>query len=105
MTELTLDRCRYLRTTYPNCYPIILKVSDETQELNKCKLLVPKDSSVSNLMSQIRHHNKLNSKDAYFLFINNILINTSESIENIYIEHKSQNGFLYITVKKENTFG
>ena len=104
MAELTIERCRYLRDKYPNCYPIIL-VSGNDEKLTKTKMLVPKDSSFSNLMSQIRVHNKLSSKEAYFIFINNMLINTTDTIENIYMQHKADNGFLYITVKKENAFG
>jgi len=105
MSELTIEKCRFLREKYPNCYPIILQSSDEKKQLMKCKLLVPKESSVCNLMSQIRHHNKLSSKEAYFLFVKNTLINTSDTISKIYTEHRSQNGFLYIIVKKESTFG
>lgn len=105
MSELTLDRCIYLRNKYPNCYPIILKSGNENIEFNKCKLLVRKDANISQLMSQIRLINKLNSKEAYFLFVNNMLINTSETIESIYMQHKESNGFLYIIVKKESTFG
>lgn len=105
MAELTIERCRYLRDKYPNCYPIVLLSGDENKPLTKTKMLVPKDSSFSNLMSQIRLHNKLSSKEAYFLFVNNMLINTNDTIENLYMANRSDNGFLYITVKKENAFG
>ena len=58
MHELDIEKCRFLRSKYPDCYPIVL---ENTCDLIKPKLIVPKTCTVSNLMCQIRKYNKLNT--------------------------------------------
>ena len=103
MTEYSLGHSRSLRTKHPQYYPIIL-IGDTT--LLKTKLLINKDMTVSQLMSYIRTNNKLSKREAYFLFTKrNVLLMQSSTITDIYINNSSDNGFLYVIVKKENTFG
>ena len=103
MVDYSLEHSLLLRSKHPQCYPVIL-IGDAT--LMKKKLLINKDMTVSQLMSYIRTHNKLNKREAYFLFTkNNILLIQSSTLTDIYLSNASENGFLYITVKKENTFG
>ena len=102
MTDYSLEHSRSLRVKYPNCYPVIL-IGDS---LSKTKLLINKEMTVTQLMSYIRTYNKLNKREAYFLFTeNNILLKQSSILADVYVNNPSENGFLYITVKKENTFG
>ena len=103
MTDYSLEHSLSLRSKYPECYPVIL-IGDTT--LLKTKLLINKEMTVSQLMSYIRMYNKLSKREAYFLFTkNNILLMQSSQLIDIYLNNVSNNGFLYITVKKENTFG
>ena len=100
--EYSLIQSQLLRTKYPDCRPIIL-VSDE--KLLKTKILLNKEATVSNLMTYIRLNNKLNKFEAYYIFANNILVNHSDTIGSLYNLYRRDTGFLYLTIKKENTFG
>ena len=102
MEELSLHHSKSLRSKYPECVPIIL-ISEE--QLKNSKLLLNKYTSISKLMAYIRCKNTLNKFQAYYLFVNNMLICQTELIGNLYSQFSSDNGFLYITVRKENTFG
>lgn len=99
---LSIHQSKALLQKYPNCIPVILEGSDDL--VNK-KLLIQNDMTISKLMCFIRKKNKLNKFEAYFLFIDSILLVNTETISNLYKLYCSENGFLYITVKKENTFG
>ena len=41
----------------------------------------------------------------HFILINGYLINGSKIMDNIFNEHKQEDGFLYVTYTSENTFG
>ena len=103
MTEYSIEQCHSLISKYPECYPVILTGD---ANLVKTKLLINKDMTVSQLMSYIRIHNKLSKREAYFLFTESkLLLMQSSVISEIYSTNAAVNGFLYINVKKENTFG
>jgi len=103
MADYSKEHCISLRNKYPEYYPVIL-TGDEN--LLKKKLLINKNMTVSQLMSYIRLNNKLSKREAYFLFTeNNILLMQSSIVSDLYKSNSSANGFLYINVKKENTFG
>ena len=53
----------------------------------------------------IRKRIHLDSKQALFVTINNCLISSSENVDNIYNEHRDEDGFLYVVYTSENTFG
>jgi hypothetical protein len=100
--EFSKDQSLYLMKKYPNCVPIILECD---HELKNTKLIMDKDYNVSQLMLFIRKKNKLNKFEAYYIFINNLLIKQTECIGDLYVQFANSHGFLYITIKKENTFG
>jgi GABA(A) receptor-associated protein len=75
-------------------------------DLHKTKFLVPNDITVSQFIYVIRRHIKLESPhQAIFLLINDTSPMSSEVLQNVYIKHKNEDGFLYITYAFENTFG
>lgn len=100
--SFSLIHAQALRKKYPNCRPIIIK-SDE--KLLKTKIIIDKDWEVRKLMSYIRTNNKLKSHQAYFFFAGDKLLIQSDTINDLFIRHATDNGFLYITVRKESTFG
>lgn len=102
MEELSLCHSQSLMQKHPNCVPVVL-ISEE--DLKNTKLLLNKDTTISRLMAYIRSKNTLNKFQAYYLFVNNVLVIQSDTLGNLYSLHSQSNGFLYITVKKENTFG
>ena len=94
---------------YPNRLPIIVqkdKNSKNLPDIDKSKFLAPHDSSLGQFMYIIRKRINLNENETFFLFINdNVLVNTSEHMQDIYEKSKDEDGFLYITYCSENVFG
>ena len=101
MDIYSIDKSRLLREKYPGYRPIIL-IGDN---LIKTKLLLRTDMTICNLMTYIRFHNKLNHFEAHYLFCNSVLLIQNQTVSEVFSNYSNDNGFLYITVKKENTFG
>ena len=102
MENLTLQNSHSIMSKHPDFIPIVL-ITDEN--ISNKKLLLHKDNTVSYLMAYIRQKNKLNKFEAYYIFAGDILLIQSESMLSLYKQYMHPNGFLYFTIKKENTFG
>ena len=61
--------------------------------------------SLSQFMFVIRKRIHLEPATALFILINGNLINGTKIMDNIFNEHKKEDGFLYVTYTSENTFG
>lgn len=91
---------------YPDRIPVICERKGSTQLLlNKYKYLVPKDLTVSQFMFIIRKRLTLPPKNAIFLFCKNSLAPSCETINNLYLKNKDEDGFLYLNYTEENVFG
>lgn len=74
-------------------------------DIDKHKYLVPRDITIGQFMVIIRKRINLASNDSLFLFINNSLFSNNITFSSIYDANKNEDGFLYVTYSKENTFG
>ena len=101
------DEYERLIHKYPGRIPIIItKYNDSTlPDLDKHKFIVPKNITTSQLIYILRKRIHLESTQAIFIHINNILPPSNTPIYELYNEYKSDNGFLYINYTNENTFG
>jgi GABA(A) receptor-associated protein len=93
---------------YKDRIPIIVECEFDISKninLDKHKYLVPRDINVAQFMYIIRSRIKLNSNDSLFMFFDNIIKPSTETIGNIYKYHKNADGFLYAMITLENTFG
>ena len=94
---------------YPDRIPVIInknKSCNNVPDIDKNKYLVPNELKLGELHHIIRKRIKLNPQIAIFLFVNNNKIySVNELVKNIYNEHKSEDGFLYLTYTGEKTFG
>lgn len=103
----TLMRSKKLLDKYPDKCPIII----ESDLLNQTKYLVPKDITVSMFQHIIRKRiHKIHASKAIFLFFMResepVLYSATTLIGNIFDECKnSKDGFLYVKLDTENTFG
>lgn len=96
----------YILNTYTNKIPIIIRTKDNSNfQLEKLKYIVPKDITIQQFHCILNKYIKNNKKQSIVLFVNNTLPINTESVGNLYNEHKDNDGFLYITLIKENTFG
>lgn len=114
-TEFTHDErvleSERIRKRFPNLIPIICERSSQNKDdsipfIDKRKFLVPPDLSMAQFIAVIRKRIKMQPVQALYVFINgNILAPTSSLLSHIFAEHKSEDGFLYMTYSGENTFG
>jgi GABA(A) receptor-associated protein len=96
-----------IKLKYPDKIPIIINQpsNNKLPKLQKIKYLVPDDLTMGQFLLIIRKRMKLNSDKAIFLFINNTIPPNSELISIIQHDCCDKDGFLYINVIGESTFG
>ena len=93
---------------HPDRIPVVVECSDELQAINplkKNKFIVPFELTLAQFMFVIRKHMKLDPEYAIFVFINNRLHPTTSLIGTIYEKEKDEDGFMYMDVFQESTFG
>lgn len=99
---------------FPDKIPVIVLTRNSKLEkmLTKNKFLVPYDLTVSYLLANIRKQIKLDASSALFMFCDNILLSSTQMLNEVYTNYKYKNNisstddnFLYITIEEENTFG
>ena len=103
-----VELSKRLLQQHPNRVPIIVESISKKLSLNKDKYLVPGDSTIGSFLGEIRKNAIINSQEAIFLFggkSGNILMPATNTMDQIYERYKDDDGFLYIRVAIENTFG
>jgi GABA(A) receptor-associated protein len=103
-----------LREKYPDKIPIM--ISDDKNK-KTIKFLVPDEITLMNLLVLLRKRIKLESHESIYIFAN-IYKNKSDnkkkdlvlccmvdSIASVYSKYKDEDGMLYLSYSKENTFG
>lgn len=105
--EKRVELCSRLRSQYPDRIPVIIEPSDKKSiELNRKKYLTPVDISIGAFLNEIRKQAKVKPEEAIFLFFGSgVLAPTAFTMSQAYDKYKDEDGFLYITVALENTFG
>ena len=106
--ETRVKEAEKIKTKYPDRFPIIVSKNKrcELEDIEKSKFLVPGDLTLGQFLIVVRKRIKLSDKETLFLFINDaILVTGSETISNIYDQHKDKDGFLYVSYCNENVFG
>lgn len=93
-----------IMSKYPQRVPIIVDCKKEVN-LDKNKYIVPYDLTVGQFMYVLKKRIKINYDQSIFLLCNNELIINTEVINNLFNKHKDSDGFLYIIISLENTFG
>ena len=93
---------------HPDRIPVVVECCEQLQldhPLKKNKFAVPYDLTLAQFMFVIRKHMKLQPEYAIFAFINNRLHPTTSPVGAIYAQEKTEDGFMYIDVFQESTFG
>tara|TARA_A100001015_G_C14370766_1_gene474127 strand:+ start:39 stop:407 length:369 start_codon:yes stop_codon:yes gene_type:complete len=107
ISTLTKKKSNYLTKKHTDRVPIVVTHTDENIKLKELKYMVPKDLTVSAFLQVIRSKCKnLLPTEALFLFITNkhVTPRMNSRIFEIYDLYNTE-GFLLITIQKENTFG
>ena len=93
---------------HPNRIPVIVECCDALQRehpLPKNKFAVPYDLTLAQFMFVIRKNMSLKPEFALYAFINKRLHPTGALIGTIYAQEKTDDGFMYIELFQESTFG
>lgn len=97
-----------IRIKYPDKVPLFIYRSKKDKTLNNItnnKFLVPENLSIGQFMTIVRKRLVLREDTALFLFVNNTIPCSSESISSIYEKHKNKDGMLVLEYCGENVFG
>lgn len=96
-----------IRVKYPDRIPVIAEKSEKSDipDIDKKKYLVPADLSMGQFVYVIRKRMKLPADQAIFIFVNNTLPPSGALMSQIYKDHAESDGFLYLSVSGESTFG
>lgn len=105
-----LQETKRIIEKYPDRIPCIVEKSvgspDHLKSLEKIKYLVPNSLTFGQFMLIIRKRLRVKSEYALYFFINKkIMANVSQTMGELYDDHKSPCGFLYFEYATENAFG
>ena len=84
--------------------PIIMG-TDSTMILDKYKYLVQDNLTIAQFVFVLRKRMNIDSTKAIFIFVNNTIPPSSASIRTVYDSYSDIDGFLYFSIRGENTFG
>ena len=100
------EKLQKLLSDHPNRIPVILWQTPNFKsnfKLIKHKYLVNSETTVGNLLFHIKHINNLKSDKAIYLFINEILLCSSDTFG--FLRTKHNDSVLNITIDCQNVFG
>jgi GABA(A) receptor-associated protein len=104
--ELRLKECELITSKYKNKVPIIInECSDELKDRVNRKMLLQKEITVGNYMYLLRNKFNIKSEESIVMFINGKIPVSTMLMGYLYEIHKDKDGFLYISILKENVFG
>ncbi len=108
--EYRKKRSSSLLSKYPDKIPVILEKSKKDKylpKMDKSKLLVAQDMTVSTVLQLLKKSIKTDEKTSIYIMVSNkdIMLSGSQSITEIYENHKNNDGFLYLEYCTENVFG
>lgn len=95
---------KLLGLKFPDRVPVIVDADDDLK-IEKTKFLIPRSKSIGEFLFLIRKKIKLKKEEALYIFVNNQIPRHSKLMSEIFQEHKSACGFLFVELKKEATFG
>jgi GABA(A) receptor-associated protein len=100
--------CNQILLKYPERIPVICEkhpYSKAAPDIDKHKYLVGFDLTVGQFMSVIRKRMSLKPEVGLYIFVNGSIPSNSSFLHYLFLDHKDDDGFLYIYYDVENTFG
>ena len=91
---------------YPDRIPVICEpMGDDTPKIDRTKFLIPEEFTMAHLMYVIRRKVGLKTDQSLFMFVNNKSMVGCQNVRFVYSLEKDEDGFLYTSYSRENTFG
>ena len=93
-----------IKYKYSERVPIIVDCKDNIN-IDKNKYIVPKDLTMAQFIFIIKKRINVTQEQSVFFICNNSLLMNTETLESIYENNKEPDGFLYVVLSLENTYG
>jgi len=90
---------------HPSRIPVIINSAHEDIYIQKKKYLVPSDIYLAEFIHLLRKKLVVGREQTLLVFCENKLPVVTNSMLQVYAQHKDKDGFLYLTLTFENTFG
>jgi microtubule-associated protein 1 light chain len=91
-----------IKKQHPTRVPVVIEISPQVQT----KYLAPCDITFGKFMTEIRQHSKTEAGSAVYCFTENGSIPVSSAtVAEVYQSNRDEDGFLYLFMRKESTFG
>lgn len=91
---------------YPDRVPVVLETKPPLEAPSKNRMLMLRDQTFAQVIVLVRARlSTLQPYQAVFFMTNKVLPANSQMLGELYDQHKSQDGILYITARVENAFG
>ncbi len=105
--KLPPDSFERMQTKYPHAIFVYVALAPNSNlpPLDKHKYVVPKNTTVGQFIYIIRKRLQLSSDRALFIFVNNMLPISSQTMAEVYQQHKSADGILRVVCTSESVFG
>ena len=100
--------CKKIIEKYPNKVPIIVtkyEKCNNIDEISKNKFLVPGDLTLAQFVYVIKKRLLLQPHMCLYVFINEQIPTSSDTLSKLHTDNKDEDGFLYISYASENAFG
>lgn len=94
-----------LLVKYPNRIPVILKHNTSIKRLSKYKFLVDGDMPISVFGITVKRYVENDIKYGMFLSCQGVIPPGNATLGELYRKYKAPDGFLYITIYLEHSFG
>jgi GABA(A) receptor-associated protein len=103
--EKRLNESKRMISKYTDRIPCIIETAHGLN-LDKHKYLIPSNLTIGQFITVVRKRIKLGETEALFMFTeSNVIPPTSANMSHIYENFKHEDGFLYLWLGMENTFG
>lgn len=104
--EERVNESQTILKKYPDKIPIIInECSEELRERVKRKMLLQTDMTVSQYIHTLRTKFNIKAEESVLIFVNGTFPTSTTLMSYLYDKYKDKDGFLYVSVLKENVFG
>lgn len=104
--EERINESQTILKKYPDKIPVIInECSEELRDRVKRKMLLQTDMTVSQYLHSLRTKFSIKPEESVLIFVNGNLPTSTTLMSYLYDKYKDKDGFLYISVLKENVFG
>jgi GABA(A) receptor-associated protein len=104
--EERVNESQAILKKYPNKIPVIInECSEELRERVNRKMLLQTDMTVSQYMHTLRTKFNIKAEESVLIFVNGTFPTSTTLMSYLYDKYKDKDGFLYVSVLKENVFG